>query len=76
MCGVSALSLILNILTFLILTRAKRESEREENREDNEGKDLYMAKRFIKVFSAFKCWICLILRSCVYVDGREIGKNE
>ena len=30
MCGVSALSLILNILTFLILPRAKRESDREK----------------------------------------------
>ena len=57
MSGVSALSLIV---------KAKR--EREENREDNEGKDLYIAFGYIKVFSSYKCWICLILRKWVYVE--------
>lgn len=46
-------------------------------REDNEGKDLYIAKCYIKVFSSYKCWICLILRTCVHVESkRENGEND
>ena len=41
------------------------------------GKDLYIALGYIKVFSSYKCWIYLILRTCVHVEAkRENGEND